>query len=363
MDELTSLEPAYMKADPFTLGLSRSLSTANGEIEQRRGHVICIKINEVVGVGEATPLPDWTETHSSCQDALRSVSMETDTNTDTDIESISGISPETTSAAHHGVELACVDAMARDTNNSVAEFLSTDTPATSVPVNATIGDCNLEQTRQRAQSAVADGYTTIKLKVGAQDIESDCDRVIAARSAVGDDVTLRVDANGAWDRATAERFLETARTVDLEYIEQPLPASDLDGHALLRGHGVDIAVDESMSVTTPEQIFTAGAADIIVCKPMALGGPRQTVAVAREAEAVDIDTVVTTTIDGVIARTGALHVAAALPGSNIRACGLATASMLEDDLTMDPISIIDGEMPVPTGPGLAGESLESCCNF
>jgi o-succinylbenzoate synthase len=356
MDELDSLETVSIDIDPFTLELSRPLSTATGDIEQRRGYVVCVETNDAVGVGEATPLPGWTESYSTCQDALHSVSV------DSTSASASALDKANASAAHHGVELAYVDAMARHHDRSVAGFLSTDTPATSVPVNATIGDCSPEQTRKRAQSAVADGYTTIKLKVGAREIESDCDRVIAARSAVGDDITLRVDANGVWNKATAEQFLETARAVDIAYIEQPLPASDLDGHASLRGRGVDIAVDESMSATDPEQIFAAGAADIIVCKPMALGGPRQTLAVAHKADILDIDTVITTTIDAVIARVGALHVAAALPGSDPRACGLATGSMLDDDLTTDPVSITDGHMSVPTGPGLAGGALSSYCN-
>ena len=364
MNELDCLETASIKIDPFTLELSRSLSTAVGDIEQRRGHVVCVDINGTVGIGEATPLPGWTERYPDCQDALRSVSTDSTSTSTSTSTSASEITPDTRSAAHHGIELACVDAMARHHDSSLARFLSTDTPATSIPVNATIGDCDSEQTYKKAESAVEDGYTTVKLKVGARDIESDCNRVIAARSAVGEDITLRVDANGAWNRTAAERFLETARTVDIAYIEQPLPASDLDGHALLRGRGVDIAVDESMNRTSPEQIFAADAADIIVCKPMALGGPKQTLAVARKAEAVDIDTVVTTTIDGVIARMGAVHIAAALPGSgsNARACGLATGSMLADDLTANPVSISDGEISVPTGPGLAGGALRSCCN-
>ena len=78
---------------------------------------------------------------------------------------------------------------------------------------------------------------------------------------------------------------------------------------------------------------------------------------ARRASQRGVESVVTTTIDAVVARTGAVHVAAALPGRT--ACGLATGPMLADDLAPDPAPIEDGQMCVPTGPGLAGDAFES----
>ena len=58
----------------------------------------------------------------------------------------------------------------------------------------------------------------------------------------------------------------------------------------------------------------------------------------------------TTTVDAVVARVGAVHVAAAIP--DVPACGLATGSMLASDLAPDPAPVADGSVSVPEGPGL-----------
>jgi L-alanine-DL-glutamate epimerase-like enolase superfamily enzyme len=67
--------------------------------------------------------------------------------------------------------------------------------------------------------------------------------------------------------------------------------------------------------------------------------------------------VVTTTIDAVVARTAAVHVAAAIP--EIAPCGLATGSLLADDLAADPVTISEGAASVPTSGGLCGSGFDS----
>jgi len=58
-----------------------------------------------------------------------------------------------------------------------------------------------------------------------------------------------------------------------------------------------------------------------------------------------VDPVVTTTVDGVVARTAAVHVAAAIP--DVAPCGLATAELLAEDLGPDPAPVDDGRISVP----------------
>ena len=84
---------------------------------------------------------------------------------------------------------------------------------------------------------------------------------------------------------------------------------------------------------------------------MVLGGPDRARAAALRAREAGLDAVVTTTIDGALARTGAVHVAASL--ADPPACGLATADRLAEDLVSDPAPITDGEVSVPQNPGSA----------
>lgn len=338
--------------DPFSLRLSSPLETAAGRISERSGFVVRVESEGYRGVGEAAPLPGWTESYDDCEATLRDAAERSkDSDLSADADPAAGVDAAT-SAARHGVELAVADARARAAGESLSAWLAEGSAARSVPVNATVGDAPAEATAAATREAVDAGYEAVKVKVGARDPDVDEARLRAVREAAGDGVALRADANGAWDAPTAERLVDVAADLDFEYVEQPRPASDLAGNAALRGQGVGIAVDESVATVGIDAVLEGGAADVVVCKPMALGGPVRTRDVARQAAARGVDTVVTTTVDGVVARTGALHVAAALP--EIRACGLVTGGRLESDLAADPTSVEAGRMTVPSGPGLAG---------
>lgn len=333
-----------MSIERFSLSLSRPLSTARGEMTEREGFLVAVEHDGETGVGEATPLPGWTESLDACRSALEPV--------DEDAPALSLAGMDGTPAARHGLELALFDAAARAREEPLYRYLGGETTVERVPVNATVGDGPAAGTAREARDAVAAGYPAVKVKVGSRSLEADLDRLAAVRDACPD-VELRADANGAWDRETALRALPAVGRLDVAYVEQPLPAPDLAGHAELRGRGVRVALDESLAAASVEEALAAGAADVLVLKPMALGGPSKARAAALRARRAGVEPVVTTTIDGSLARAAAVHVAASVP--DVAPCGLATASWLATDLTdEDPAPVEDGAVRVPAGPGNVG---------
>ncbi|EMA63354.1 mandelate racemase/muconate lactonizing enzyme family protein [Halorubrum lipolyticum] len=372
-----------MRLRPFSLGLTSPLETARGAIDRREGFLVAVDPDAdgesapAPGLGEATPLPGWTESRSACETALRGVrtgrdggdAALADDATLAD-DALSRLDPAETPAARHGLALALADATARDAGRSLSSRLARGeglpAPAETVPVNATLGDGDPEAAVTAAESAVSAGFDCLKIKVGARSLDADVERLRAVRRAVGDGVALRADANGAWDRETAREAVERLAPLDLAYLEQPLPADDLAGAAALRsaktGTGADadppvpIALDESLAARGLDAVLDAGAADAVVLKPMALGGPDRALAAATRARAAGVEPVVTTTIDAVVARAAAVHVAAAVP--DVAPCGLATGSLLESDLAADPCPVSDGAVAVPSGPGLAGSAFD-----
>ncbi|WP_128905590.1 mandelate racemase/muconate lactonizing enzyme family protein [Halorubrum amylolyticum] len=363
-----------MRLRPFSLGLTSPLETARGPIERREGFLVAVDPESnpesdrvsvpAPGIGEATPLPGWTESRSACEAALREVRVGTD---DSDAaalapDALDRLDPTETPAARHGLSLALADATARDAGRSLAEHLAETEdrpePAETVPVNATIGDGDTDATVDAAENAVERGFDCLKVKAGARSLDADIDRLRAVRRAVGDDISLRADANGAWDRETAEKAVERLAPLDLAYLEQPLPADDLDGAAALRERQIEvpIALDESLASRGLDAVIDAGAADAVVLKPMALGGPDRALAAAKRAREAGAKPVVTTTVDAVVARTAAVHVAAAIP--EVAPCGLATGSLLDADLAPDPCPVSDGAVTVPSAPGLAGDAFD-----
>lgn len=329
-----------MEVEPFSLPLSRPLETASGRIDTREGFLVRVRIDGALGVGEATPLPGWTESLETCEDALRSVE-----NPRSALED-DGLSDAP--AARHGVSLAVLDAASRAAGQPLYRYLGGAEHRSRVSVNATIGDGTPAETASDAASAVAAGYPAVKLKVGARAPESDVERLEAVRTRCPD-VELRVDANGAWTVETARRLLSTLAELEVAVLEQPLSAAELSAHARLRGRGVDIAIDEGLFEHGPEAVLAADAADLLVCKPMVLGGIDHTRELIEATRREGVDALITTTIDGAIARAGAVHLAASIP--SIRPCGLATGDLLGSDLRGDVAPIERGSALVPQGKG------------
>ena len=330
----------------FSLPLARPLETAGGTIESREGVLVRATEGDVVGLGEATPLPGWTESLSECEAALERAAEAVERgNVGGAVRAL-----DETSAARHGVTLALADAQGEDMAMPLYQFLCAESRVARVPVNATIGDGSPEAAAETASEAVDRGFSCCKLKVGLRSVDADVERLRRVREAVGPDVELRADANGGWTFEEAREAVEAFDDLDVSILEQPLPAGALEGHAELRGRGVAIALDEGVLEHGIDAVSEAKAADAIVLKPMALGG----VGVARElaawASELGIGAYVTTTIDGVVARTAAVHLAASIP--DVPACGLATGELLAADLGPDPVPIANGAAVVPQAKGL-----------
>ncbi|MEF8779640.1 MAG: o-succinylbenzoate synthase [Haloferacaceae archaeon] len=343
-----------MRLQPFSVRLSTPLSTARGTVSRRRGFLIALG-DDVRGVGEATPLAGWTEPYDRCRAELRGFA--------TAVDRLESPGLPASPAARHGVALARLDRDARVAGLPLVDHLSNRHgvgagAADSVPVNATVGDASPEETARRSRDAVEDGFDCLKVKVGSRPLEADLARLRAVREAVGEEVTLRADANGAWEPAVAERALPELADVGVSYLEQPLPPGNLEAHARLRGRDVGVALDESLAAgelgASPTDrlraVLEAEAADVVVLKPMALGGPDRAAAAAAAAREAGVEPAVTTTIDAVVARTAAVHVAATIP--DVIACGLATGSLLSADLAPDPAPVVDGRIRLPDRPGV-----------
>src|SRR5699024_3856260 len=153
-----------------------------------------------------------------------------------------------------------------------------------VPVNCTVPVVSPERAHE---IVLASGCRTAKVKVAdhADSLPEDEARLEAVRDAPGSAGALRVDANAAWDVATAIAHiprLERA-AAGLEYVEQPCPGIE-DLAAVRRRVDVRIAADESIRrAEDPVRVAVAEAADIAVIKCTPLGGVRRALRVAEAA--------------------------------------------------------------------------------
>ena len=234
-----------------------------------------------------------------------------------------------------------------------------------VGVNATLPLLDPRSSAEAALQSVEAGFATLKLKAGAErETEVLTNRVRAVREAVGPDVRLRLDVNGAWDLETAVERLSAVAGFGLEYVEQPVGAVDAAALGELRRRvRVPIAADEAVtSLPTAGALLDADAVDVLVVKPARVGGPIVAAEIADLAAGRGVPVVLSTLFETGVGIASALAVAASLPrvepgfsgslsGGTPLDHGLATAGLLEHDLLVDGLVLDDGRLWAPGGPG------------
>jgi len=192
------------------------------------------------------------------------------------------------------------------------------------------------------------GYVRIKLKI---EPGWDVEPVRAVRERYGDDVLLQVDANTAYTLRDA-RHLAKLDDFDLLLIEQPLEEEDVLGHAeLARMIRTPVCLDESIvSAQTAAAAISVGACSVINIKPGRVGGYLEAVRIHDVAAAHGVAVWCGGMVETGLGRA-ANAALGALPGFTLPGDISASDRFYETDITA-PLTIAEGYMDVPTGPGL-----------
>lgn len=345
---------------PYRLRLADTYRSARAERTEREGWLLRLEGRDgAEGWGEAAPLPGRTEDRDAAGRALEAAAGALG-NGPASPDRLRSALPDGAPAAAHALGLALEDLEARRSGEALATRWARErgngAPAGRVEVNATLPMEAPEEMAARAREAVDRGFGCLKVKVG-DSATRDLHRLTAVRREVGPEPGLRLDANAAWSRREARSRLLRLEPYGIDYVEQPLPADDLEGLGQLReesGTGVKVAADESAS--SPERVRTLaenGLVDVLVLKPGVLGDPGHTLEAARIADGHGLEVVFTTCLGAAVERAAALHLAAASGRDPLPPCGLATGELLAEDVVPDPARPEKGRMTVSLDrPGL-----------
>lgn len=245
------------------------------------------------------------------------------------------------------VDLALWDLAGRRAGASVSELLgAADAPP--VAVNATIGAVAPRAAADEALLAREAGFDCVKVKVGTSD---DRQRLQAVRDAVGAEMLVRVDANGAWDQLTAPERVRALSRFGIELFEEPVHGLDAIQAVARAVPGAPLAVDETAGDATGAH--GRRACDAVCLKIAAGGGITGLLRDAARARELGYEVYLASTLDGPLGIAAALHAAAVVRPD--RHCGLATLGRFERAVpeTLQPAG---GRMRTPAGPGL-GDGL------
>ena len=336
----------------YRLPFVSHFSTAHGTIAAREGAILMLTtMQSVVGLGEIAPFPGLSqETLAESLNALNTLipglrGMTLDAALDALEREHAWLPPSVIC----GVEMALLDAMARC--GMASPFNSEHTNA--IAVNAVIGARSTDDAVNAAIKARHDGFSCVKLKVGVcEDVQEEIARIAAVREALGADIALRLDANEGWTLEQARSVLLECVPYNIQYIEQPLPAQDIEGMRQLRKMvPIALAADEAVrDIQSARLVMQHEAADVLILKPQLVGGLRACRQIVDEAVRHGMTCVLTTTIESGVSVAAALHLVASLPHITL-ACGLGTLPLLVDDLINEYLSIKNGRMAVPSGSG------------
>ncbi len=208
-------------------------------------------------------------------------------------------------------------------------------------------------------AAVDRGFESLKIKVG-KDIGLDIERVKAIHAAVDGRALLRLDANQGWTAKQAVfaiHALEDAG-VHLELLEQPVPASDIEGlkYVTERVH-TPVMADES--VFGPSQVIDLiqrRAADIINIKLMKTGGISNAIRIADIAAVHGVDCMIGCMIESAISVAAAVHLAVAKAGA-ITKVDLDGPSLCTFDPVEGGVEFNEAEIAISDAPGLGIRSV------
>jgi L-alanine-DL-glutamate epimerase-like enolase superfamily enzyme len=226
-----------------------------------------------------------------------------------------------------------------------------------LPTSITIGIKEVAATLEEADEYVGRQFRILKVKLG-HSLEEDLERLRKLRERFGFEIGIRVDANQGYTHADMIRFYAETRSLDIELVEQPLPAAALEiTRSLPDEIRQTLAADESLiSARDAWHISQAPPAfGILNIKLMKCGGIYQALRIAEVARLGGLELMWGCNDESIVSISAALH--AAFACENTRYLDLDGSLDLAQDLVSGGFVIEEGLMRLAGGPGLGVSRL------
>ncbi|MBW7959570.1 MAG: hypothetical protein H3C69_08425 [Candidatus Promineofilum sp.] len=224
----------------------------------------------------------------------------------------------------------------------------------AIPLSWSLPIVETEKVVTEALQMVERGWRILKIKAGRSNGMDDVEVVRAVREAVGNEISLRVDVNQGYDLKTAYRVLQALEPYNLDFVEQPIHADNIEGMVeLTRRSSIPIMADESVksSIGQLAVLAKARAADAISIYIIGPGGPGNSKKMAAIVQTFNMRGYVGGALESIIGASAGLHLAASSPAIDL-GCEMSGQYLLKEDLGKEMIPMKDGALVVPTAPGL-----------
>lgn len=365
--KITSIETV-----PIRVGVDRRV----GPVKDAKGfrftsHLLLVFVRTdtgIEGLGEFNGSPDWSgETHWGAQALIDQQFAPRLIGQDPRqiracMEKIGKVFGNPFAKA--AVEMALFDIFGKSLNAPLYQVLGGPVRSLDLPLRFPVMPVGPAESAEVAARMVAEGFRTIKLKVGHDPLEFDLERVRQVREAIGSDVRLTVDANGGWSVNEAIRAAPRLEEFGVAFVEQPVHRLDLDGLARVRSQ-IRLPTMADEAVFTPQDALACiqkRAADIISVYPGKNGGVLNTLAIVSMAAAAGVHCAIGSNVEWDIASAAMAHLASALPNIAVEryATDIIGPVFHVEHALKAPWNVALGQISVPSGPGL-GVELDLDC--
>jgi len=278
------MEIVSMKWDVLEIPLRKPFKIAFETMDTYRGVIVKICTEEYCGYGEAAPAPRITgDTVESTVAALQRFKPLVIGSNPVKIGKIMDILNSSllgSPSAKAAIDFALYDILAQKMDVPLKDLLGGKKDKIETSLTVDIGDLNY--TLQHARKLLNEGARVLKVKIGLNPGE-DVERIRAIRKMT--DAKIRVDGNQGYTLKRAMKVLREIERYEIEFAEQPIPASEIDNLKILRESvEIPIIADESVH-NSLDVLRLIGKVDGINIKLMKSGGIYEAIRMASIARA------------------------------------------------------------------------------
>ncbi|MTD39085.1 dipeptide epimerase [Erwinia sp. CPCC 100877] len=301
---------------PKTVKLKEPITIALGTIDCSVSAVVEIETDEgLIGYGEGAPgILITGETLQGTTECIRLFEKHLIGVDPLDVEKIHSIMDSVAAkapSAKTAIDIACYDLLGKKAQLPLYKLLGGY--ASVVKTDMTIGIAAPAIMVEKAQLAIAQGFDTLKIKVGTG-FAADIARVKTIREAVGNQINLRLDANQGWNPKEAVRTIQQLEPYNIELVEQPVPSHNIEGLAYVTSQvATPIMSDEScFNSKDALHLIKTHAVDFVNIKLMKCGGIHEALKINSICEAAGIECMIGCMVEETnIGVSAAAHLAAA----------------------------------------------------
>ncbi len=253
-------------------------------------------------------------------------------------------------SAKAAVEIALYDAVSKRWQLPLYQYLGGKSNVLKNDMTVSVDEP--DEMAKGALSLINSGFSTMKIKLG-KDWKRDVERVSTIRAAVGDQVSIRIDANQGWTTKQAISIIHEMekRKLNIDFVEQPVRAHDIEGlKEVKRSVQVPIMADESLfSPRDAWKLLSEHAVDLLNIKLMKTGGIRRALQIADIAEAAGVECMIGSMMESSVSVAAAAHLATAHP--NITMIDLDAPLWIKDE-PFEGIHFKKDQLLITDKPGL-----------